>query len=84
MHMHMYAYMHTNMQKGPNMRGWDFSENVDVKKVPKMHVLIENGSSGTFPRSKMAPKYIPDQSPTIPPNYPYQKHPKSSKIDEKS
>ena len=87
MHMHRYAYMHMNMQKGPNMRGWDFVPNVDVKKCQKMYFLIKNGPSGRFPRCKMASKYIPDQFPTIPHQYPYQKHPnrqKSTKIGEKS
>ena len=71
-----------HMQKGPNMRGWDFVANVDVKKLPKLHFLIKNGPSGRFPRSKMPSKYIPDQFPTIPHKYACPKHPKSTKIDE--
>ena len=38
-HMHIHTYMHMNMQIGPNMRGGDFSENEDVKKVPKLYFL---------------------------------------------
>ena len=69
-----------NMQEGPNMRGWDFVANVDVKKYQKINFLIKNGPSGMFPRCKMASKYIPEQSPTIPHQYPYQKHSKSLNI----
>ena len=70
------------MQRSLNMRGWDFVPNVDVKKCQKMCFLMKNGPSGRFPRCKMASKYIPDQFPTIPHQYPYQKHPKSTKIDQ--
>ena len=62
------------------MRNGDFVENEHVKKCPKVDVLIEDGPSGRLPRSKMTSKYIPEQSPNIPHNYPCQKHPKSAKI----
>ena len=75
----VYAYEYAKRSK---YEGMGFVPNVDGKKCQKMYFLIKNGPSGRFPRCKMASKHIPDQFPTIPHQYPYQKHPKSAKIDQ--